>query len=244
MGRALLLAAVLACAPASAQVFGGGVFAGGSPQGAGSGGGTLPASLVGVGDSIMNGYGVPSPIFTAVLVLGPGAYAVNAGYAGEKTDQISARWLSSEPTICGATRCTHAWFEGSINDFRLTDTSPATAASNMTTAVDDALSKGYVVAWSDDLPCRGDVLCTEDVMDKVLAYNALMATACSTPPRSLNPRLRCFFAYSLFVDPARFRADGTTLAGYLLPFYSRDELHLSAAGSEALGALAGAALMD
>lgn len=236
---------LLALMPALAfgQTFGGGVFAPGSSH-AGGGSVTLPNSLVGVGDSIMNGYGVPSPIFTAVLVLGTGAYAVNAGYAGEKTDQISARWLASEPTICGATLCSHVWFEGGINDLRLTDTLPAAMIANMLTAVDDALARGYVVAWNDLLPCRGDVLCTDAVMDNVLSYNALMATACATAPRSLNPRLRCIFAYSLFVDPARFREDGTTLAGYLLPFYSRDELHLSVSGSAALGTLAGAALVD
>lgn len=229
---------------ASAQTFGGGVFASGSSRATGGGSVTPPSSLVGFGDSIMNGFGVPSPLDTAVLALGEGAVRFNAGFSGENSAQISARWMASESTVCGVTRCSHVWFEGGINDVRLTSTLPPAIIDNMLTAVDDALEKGYVVVWSDMLPCRGEVLCTEAVIDKVLAYNALMATACSTAPRSLNPRLRCIFAYSLFVDPARFREDGTTLAGYLLPFYSSDELHLSVSGSAALGSLAGAALVD
>lgn len=192
----------------------------------------------------MNGYGAPSPLATAVQSLDPGSYFVNAGIGGQKSPEIAARWLSTESTICGIQRCTFLWLEGGINDLRFGTDTPAAVLAYMLSVVDDALARGYTVVWSDILPCRGDSLCTDAVIDNVLAYNALMAQACAAAPRSLNPRLRCFFAYATFVDPARFRADGTTLAGYLLPVYSRDELHLTAAGSAALGTLAGAALED
>lgn len=191
-------------------------------------------SLLGIGDSIMNGYGAPSPLETAVVALGAGAVRYNAGYPGENSTQIAARWLATEATVCGVRRCTHVWMEGGVNDLRLTATTPADIATNMASAVDDALAKGYVVVWSDILPCRGDAQCTAPVAANILAYNALMATACATAPRSLNPRLRCVFAYAAFDNPAS--------PGYLLPAYSRDELHLSSAGSAALGALAAAAL--
>lgn len=240
MCRAALLIVFTAWASmpalAEAQTFGGGVFTSKASRGTGGGSVTLPSSLVGVGDSIMNGYGVPSPLVTAVEALGAGAYAINAGYPGENTAQISERWLASEATVCGATRCSHVWFEGGVNDLRLTSTLPPAMIANMLTAVDDALAKGYVVVWSDILPCRGDAQCTAPVAGNILTYNALMATACATAPRSLNPRLRCVFAYSAFDNPAS--------PGYLLPAYSRDELHLSVSGSEALGALAGVALED
>lgn len=200
-------------------------------------------SLVGLGDSIMAGSDIPTPLATAVQVLGPGSYYVNAGIAGQTSADISARWLSTESAICGIQRCTHLWLEGGTNDLRFVANAPAAVIANMLTVVDDALSRGYVVAWSDILPCRGEALCTDAVIDNVLAYNALMAQACATAPRSLNPRLRCFFAYSSFVDPSQKRADGVTVAGYLLPAYSRDGLHLSSAGSVALGTLASQALL-
>ncbi len=240
--------ALLSLLPALAfgQVFGGGTFASGgakstSPSG---GGASAPRTLVGVGDSIMAGSDIPTPLATAVQSLDPGSYFVNAGISGQTSADLAARWLSTESAICGIQRCTHLWLEGGINDLRFGSATPAAVLTNMLTVVDDALARGYVVAWSDILPCRGESLCTEAVIDNVLAYNALMAQACATAPRSLNPRLRCFFAYPTFVDPARFRVDGTTLAGYLLPVYSRDELHLSVAGSQALGALAAQALQE
>lgn len=192
-------------------------------------------ALLGVGDSILNGYGVPSPLLTAVPVLGADAFTINAGYPGENSTQISARWLASEATVCGVRRCTHVWLEGGVNDLRLTATLPAVIASNMASAVDDALAKGYVVVWSDILPCRGDAQCTAPVAANILTYNALVATECATAPRSLNPRLRCIFGYAAFEDPGN--------PGYLLPAYSRDELHLSVAGSAVLGDMVGAALV-
>lgn len=194
----------------------------------------LPKSIVGVGDSIMNGYGAPSPLDTAVLALGNGAVRYNAGNPGERSNQIRDRWLATEATICGVRKCEYVWFEGGVNDLRLAGTPPATVASNMTTAVDDALAKGYAVLWSDILPCRADADCGALVGTNILAYNAAMLTACMTAPRSLNPNLRCIFAYSAFDDPAQ--------PGYLLPAYSRDGLHLSVAGSAALGTMAAARL--
>ena len=194
----------------------------------------LPKSIVGVGDSIMNGYGAPSPLDTAVLALGTGAVRYNAGNPGERSNQIRDRWLATESAICGVRRCDYVWFEGGVNDLRLAGTPPATVASNMVTAVDDALSKGYVVLWSDILPCRADADCGPSVGTNILAYNAAMAMACNTAPRSTNPRMRCIFAYSAFDDPAQ--------PGYLLPAYSRDGLHLSVAGSAALGAMAASRL--
>lgn len=227
--------ALLALLPAVALAGGfGGRF--GSPRRSSSGASApvAPKTLVGVGDSIMNGYGADSPLKTAVLALGTGAVAFNAGYPGETSAQISARWMASEATVCGVQRCTHVWLEGGVNDLRLTATLPAAIVANMATAVDDALAKGYVVVWSDILPCRGDAQCAAPVAANILTYNALMATACATAPRAANPRLRCIFAYSAFEDPTR--------PGYLRPAYSRDELHLTNEGSAALGAMATAVL--
>jgi lysophospholipase L1-like esterase len=192
----------------------------------------LPKSIVGVGDSIMNGYGAPSPLDTAVLALGTGAVRYNGGNPGERSNQIRDRWLATESTICGVRRCDYVWFEGGVNDLRLAGTPPATVAANMTTAVDDALSKGYVVLWSDILPCRADADCGASVGTNILAYNAVMQSACTA--RAGNTNLRCIFAYAAFDDPAQ--------PGYLLAAYSRDGLHLSVSGSAALGAMAAARL--
>lgn len=51
-------------------------------------------------------------------------------------------------------------------------------------------------------------------------------------------------AKDTLVEPARFREDGVTLAGYLLPAYSLNGLRLSSTGAQALGILAVAALQD
>ncbi len=191
--------------------------------------------LAGVGDSIMNGYGANSPLVSVKAALGPGAVVINAGNPGERSNQIAARWLATNATLCGPVPCTHVWFEGGVNDLRFAANTPAQIVANMTSAVDDALSRGMVVLWSDILPCKGDTECSpQSVTSNILSYNGLMATACSTAPRSLNPRLRCIFAYSSFEDPSR--------PGFLLPAYSRDELHLTNTGSAALGALAAAQL--
>lgn len=231
--RRLLLSLTLLPALAFAGGFSGAISSSG-PASAVSAPPALPLSLVGVGDSIMNGYGVPSPLDTAVLALGVGAIRYNAGVPGENSTQIKDRWLASESTVCGVSRCTHVWFEGGVNDLRLTATLPAAIVANMEAAVDDALGKGYTVVWSDILPCRAEAQCTEGVAANILTYNALMATSCATAPRSLNPRLRCIFAYATFDDPSN--------PGYLLPAYSSDGLHLSTAGSAALGSLAAAVL--
>lgn len=196
-------------------------------------------SLIGYGDSIMAGTGGGTPLTTAKAALGPAAVSFNAGVPGDSSGGIRSRWTSGEATACGAARCTHVWFEGGTNDLRAVSPAlPADVITNMVFMVDDALSKGYTVVWSDVLPCRGYVDASDAVIDRILAYNALMATACATAPRSLNPRLRCLFGYNAFVDPTRFR-DDVALAGYLLPAYSFDELHLSTAGSAALGFMAG-----
>lgn len=231
--RRLLLILTLLPAFAFAGGFGGAISSSG-PATSVSTPATPPLTLVGVGDSIMNWYGVPSPLDTAVLALGPSAIRYNAGVPGENSAQIKDRWLASEATVCGVSRCTHVWFEGGVNDLRLTATLPPAIISNMETAVDDALAKGYTVVWSDILPCRGDAQCTEAVAANILTYNGLMSTACATAPRSLNPRLRCIFAYATFNNPAN--------PGFLLPAYSSDNLHLTPEGSALLGSLAAAVL--
>lgn len=201
--------------------------------------------MAGFGDSIMQGYGANSPLVYVAPELGPGGYISNAGVPGENSDAIAARWLANGATACGATPCTYVWFEGGVNDLRRQVATPAQVAANMLTAVDDALAKGYTVLWSDILPSRGseDGMTTDAVIDATRDYNARMATACATAPRSLNPRLRCIFAYAALADPAQLRPDGT-LAGYLLPAYSRDGIHLSNAGSQALAAFAIEAIRD
>lgn len=208
------------------------------------GGGTAPRppTLVGTGDSIMQLSQLPQRIATT---LGANWYAVNAGVSGETAAQISARWFSSEATYCGGARCAYAYVEGGVNSIKGGGALPAaTVLTTMLGIVDDALSKGYVVVWSDILPFRGwpfeGVPVTDLNIDLALAYNAGMQAACTA--RATNTRLRCVFAYNAFVDPTRLRLDGVTPAGYLLPAYSADELHLNEAGSAALAALAAARL--
>lgn len=176
----------------------------------------------------MNGYGANSPLLSVKASLGPSAVVINAGNPGERSNQIAARWLSTQATLCGPKPCTHVWFEGGVNDLRFAANTPAQVVGFMASAVDDALSRGMVTLWSDILPCRDDSECTASVAANILTYNSLMASACAA--RAANPLLRCIFAYTTFDDPAR--------PGYLLPAYSRDGLHLSNAGSAALGALA------
>jgi lysophospholipase L1-like esterase len=228
------LALVLLPAVALAGGFGGKF---GSPRGRG-GVRTPPvvlSSVVGYGDSIMAGTGGGSPLVTLRPLLGAEASAYNAGVPGDSSGGILARWLSGEATACGVARCTHAWFEGGTNDLRAVNPAqPADVVANMAAAVDDALAKGYTVIWSDVLPCRGYVDASDATAARILAYNALMATACAALPRGANPRLHCLFTYAAFEDPER--------PGYLLPAYSNDELHLSSAGAAALGTLASAAL--
>lgn len=244
-GSPIAVALLLLPTLALGQVFGGGVFTASSGKAAPPPANTGPKSLVGYGDSIMAGTGGGSPLEAAKPALGAGGTTFNAGVPGDSSGGIRARWTTGEATVCGVARCSHVWFEGGTNDLRaVTPAQPSSVIENMAWMVDDALAKGYTVVWSDVLPCRGYVDASDATIDRILAYNSLMATACSTPPRSLNPQLRCVFAYSTFADPARFRGDGTTPAGYLLPLYSFDELHLSTAGAQALGALGGAAVED
>lgn len=242
-GRRWAVLLSLLPALALAQVFGGGVFVGGRAPGAsGGGGGSAAKSLVGYGDSIMAGTGGGSPLDTAKAALGPGAVTFNAGMPGDSSGGIRARWTDGESTVCGAVRCTHVWFEGGTNDLRaVIPATPESVLGNMVWMMDDALAKGYTVIVSDVLPCRGYVDATDAAIDRIRAYNALLAAACATPPRSLNPRLHCVFGYALFLDMTQLRPDATP-AGYLLPEYSYDSLHLSVAGAQALGTLAAQAL--
>lgn len=246
MCRPVVLLVLLSSLVASAQVLGGGVFEATPPPRVADGGGTSPQmqSLLGMGGSHMRGFGSTTPLVYAVDALGPGAYYVNYGISNERSPQIVARWFSNEATVCGVFRCTHVWFEGGVEDLRYSTASPADVVATFLPAVDDALAKGYVVAWSGILPCRDDLLCTDAVIDAIREYNGLLLAACATAPRSINPRLRCFSGYDSFVDPARFREDGVTLAGYLLPAYSLNGLRLSNAGAQALGILAASALQD
>lgn len=224
----------LALLPALAVAggFGNSIFSS-SAAGSSGGGGSTAKSIVGYGDSIMSGTGGGSPLPPAVTALGAGAFSVNAGVPGDSSGGIAARYTSGEATACGAVRCTHLWLEGGTNDLRaVSPAPPAAVVANMTGVVDDALSKGYVVVWSDVLPCRGYVDASDAIAASILVYNAAMQAACTA--RAANNRLRCVFAYSAFEDPER--------PGYLLPAYSFDELHLSVAGAATLGALAAAVL--
>lgn len=195
----------------------------------------LAPTLLGVGDSIMQLSQLPQRMAASK---GPNWFAVNAGVSGETAAQISARWFANEATSCGGQRCAHVYVEGGINSLKTKPPSSAPVLTTMLSVVDDALSKGYVVLWQDILPARGWATDNFDdaTIDATLAYNSGMSSACAA--RAGNPRLRCFFAYSSFVDPTRFRVDGVTLAGYLRPDYSGDELHLNEAGSAALAAIA------
>jgi lysophospholipase L1-like esterase len=239
------LAALALLLPALAfgQVFGGAIAGGGGSRT--SSGGTAPAqpTLVGMGDSIMQGAGGGSPLVSMKAVLGSRWYVVNQGVSGETAEQIRTRWLASEATYCDGARCAYVYLEGAVNSLkRCGGISAASALADMLTVVDDALAKGYIVIWQDVLPFRGwvDAGCpvTDAMIDKALSFNQGMASACAA--RALNTRLRCFFAYGTYVDTTRLRADGVTPAGYLKPVYSGDELHLSAAGATLLGQLAAA----
>lgn len=235
--------ALLVATGVHAQVFGGGVFSAGAVRPAPGGSGPPPEpTLVGIGDSIMQLSQLPERMRA---VLGNNWSAINQGVSGETAAQISARWFASEAGYCDGRRCSYVYVEGGINSLKGGGAlPPATVLSTMLSIVDDALAKGYIVIWQDVLPMRGwpfeGVPVTDATIDGVLAYNAGMQAACAA--RASNPRLRCFFAYNDFLDTSRLRADGVTPAGYLLPWYSADELHLSPVGSQALADLAVAAL--
>ena len=175
-------------------------------------------TVSGWGDSIMFGVCSGGPLNHLVTLL-PGYWPSNRAVSGENAAQIRARWTAEEATSCYGQRCGIAWIEGGVNSLR-GGVTPAATLADMVWVVDDALSKGYYVVWLDVAPYAGFSGAGVNPLGQATGYNTLWAAACAA--RASNPRLRCVSTYPSYVDPAN--------PGYMLPAYTCDGIHHTAAG--------------
>lgn len=140
----------------------------------------------------------------------------NGGVSGTTAAQIRTAYSTDEATYCNGDRCRYLVLEGGVNSLR-TGITPANTLTDMVWIVDDALSKGYAVVWLDVTPYAGYVSAGVNPVGQATTYNTLWQAACDA--RASNTRLKCLSNYSTFVDPSN--------AGYLLPAYSCDGIHLT-----------------
>lgn len=140
----------------------------------------------------------------------------NAAVIGNTAAQISAVYTAGEATGCNGERCAYLIIEGGVNSLRTAST-PAAVLAIMVAIVDDALSKGVAVVWLDVTPYAGFAGAGTNPLSQATTYNTLWQAACDT--RANNPLLKCLANYSTFVDPSN--------AGFLLPAYSCDGIHLT-----------------
>lgn len=204
------------------------------------------------GDSIIQGAGSGTPPPEKLLALkGAGWVVKNKGISNESAAQIATRVISGAATACLDEPCGVYLLEGGVNTLKVSSLStPAQLADlalngdggsdgtndiGMLDAVDFLLSTypNARLVWTGILPFTGcsEVLCPglTQAHERALAFNAAMLAACAT-----RSRLVCIDAYEAFEDPEN--------TGYLLPAYSYDGIHLQQAGTDALSALASAAL--
>lgn len=188
---------------------------------------TLPRlpTVTARGDSIMLGVcnnPTPPTIVKAGLPGGAsgGWLVLNNAVTGETAAQIRARYLAEEETACVGQRCAYLLLDGGVNGLRV-GVAPSSVVADMAAIVDDALSKGYGVVWTDVLPYAGFAGAGTNPLGQATSYNTLHASACTA--RASNPALRCVYNYATFVDPAQ--------PGHLVAAYSCDGIHLTQAGA-------------
>ncbi|WFG54122.1 hypothetical protein Mx9_p15 [Myxococcus phage Mx9] len=150
----------------------------------------------------------------------------------ETAAQIRARYVAEKATACVGERCAYLMLEGGVNSLRIGN-APAAVLADMVWVVDDALSKGYGVVWTDVMPYAGNAGSGTDPLGQATTYNALWAAACAA--RASSPALRCLANYDAFVDPAR--------PGYLREEYSCDGVHLTQAGANLFAARLASSLL-
>lgn len=232
--RLLAAVALLVASPALAQF---GSFGGTGSKGRGGPSvAPLPTTFAWYGDSIAAGAcSATTPTARLQSLLGAGwAGSTNAGdgtapaVGGYTAAQIRTRYEATRDTACAGDRCGTYVFEGGVNSI-VNGVSAAATLGDMKAIVDDCRSLGRNCVWYGILPFRGSAQGSDARTTAALSYNALMAAECAT-----RPNVECLFPYAAFEDPAN--------SGYLLPAYSCDGIHLVQDGTNALAALAAAAL--
>lgn len=266
-GEAVRLVVLLALVPVVASAQFRPTYPGRTPQPppaqvSSGGGSTFAPTLAWYGDSITQGAcnGIPPPERLKAL-LGSNWFVANMGESGNTAAQIATRFFTGVGTganpaaavrwdlACGGAPCARYILWGGVNTFiREPATTPEAVRDTMFGMVDFLHAAGKQVVLFNVTPFRGWTLApvNDASIDRVRAYNALVATECAARASWLS----CVNVYAQTEDPTRASTEsGRVPGGYVRGDLvciggdgKPDELHYNDAGAALFASDAKAAL--
>lgn len=185
-----------------------------------------------LGDSLVTGFpythGTAWPVRTRVLRVGSGLGVDVYGVAGERLDQVGARYTAQHRNK----RHTHVAIFAGTNDI-LQDATAATAYSRMRVVADAAIADGQKLVLFTVPPFGTYVSSSAGRQTQRTAYNNLLIAAVQAGGD---------YAGATLIRLDTLLADSTTPANLATAYNSGDGLHWSSAGEDVVASAVSAAL--